>query len=40
MSVVERMPSGVRHNPAEPVSEDDFGVALDVLERFVQGVAP
>jgi allantoate deiminase len=34
-----RCAGGVSHNPAESVTEDDVGVALDVLERFVQGVA-
>ena len=35
-----RCAGGISHNPAESVTEDDVGVALDVLERFVQGVAP
>jgi len=35
-----RCAGGVSHNPAESVQEADVGVALDVLERFVQGVVP
>jgi allantoate deiminase len=34
-----RCAGGVSHNPAESVQEADVGVALDVLERFVDGVA-
>jgi allantoate deiminase len=30
---------GISHNPAEHVEEDDVAVALDVLERFVVGLA-
>jgi allantoate deiminase len=30
---------GISHNPAEHVEEADVAVALDVLERFVVGLA-
>jgi allantoate deiminase len=30
---------GISHNPAEHVEEEDVAVALDVLERFVVGLA-
>jgi allantoate deiminase len=34
-----RCERGISHNPAEAVAEDDVAVALDVLERFVEGLA-
>jgi allantoate deiminase len=34
-----RCRGGVSHNPAEHVEEADVAVALDVLERFVRGLA-
>ena len=34
-----RCAGGVSHNPAESVQEADVAVALDVLERFVGGLA-
>jgi allantoate deiminase len=33
-----RCAGGISHNPAESVSEEDVAVALDVLERFVEGM--
>ena len=34
-----RCERGISHNPAEAVAEADVAVALDVLERFVAGLA-
>ena len=34
-----RCERGISHNPAEAVAEADVAVALDVLERFVDGLA-
>ena len=34
-----RCAGGISHNPAESVAEADVAVALDVMERFVRGLA-
>jgi allantoate deiminase len=34
-----RCAGGISHRPAESVAEEDVAIALDVLERFVRGLA-
>jgi allantoate deiminase len=34
-----RCKSGISHNPAEAVAEEDVGIAIDVLSRFLELLA-